>query len=37
MQTKIKGKEGVAIRTDIDDSSVVFDGIGSYEYNELEF
>lgn len=37
MQTKIKGKEGVAIRTDIDDSSVVFDGIGSYEYNEVEF
>lgn len=37
MQTKIKGKEGIAIRTNIDDSSVVFDGIGGYEYNEVEF
>jgi hypothetical protein len=37
LRMKIKGKEGVEIRTEIDDSQFVLDGISNYEYNNVQY
>jgi hypothetical protein len=37
LRMQIKGKEGIELRTDICDTEVVLEGIGSYEYSNVEF
>lgn len=36
-EAMVEGKEGIEIRTDICDTEVVLEGIGSYEYSNVEF